>query len=358
MPERTPTAAELRATFDAVDDGTVGLEEELMVLDPETLDLAPRAADVVAMLEGDPRFKIELPAAQLEIVTAPHAGVEAAAAELAMARRALEEGIAGTLRIAGSGLHPFASPRGPLNPGPRYEATRAEYASVATRQLVFGLHVHIAVAGADRALAVYNAMRAHLPLLCAFSANAPFHDGADSGLATLRPRINNLMPRQGIPPPLASWDEYADALRRVRDPRRWWWELRLHPYLGTLELRAPDAQITVADTTAVAAAAHALVGQLVARLDAGEPLPVPETWRIEENRWSAGRHGLDGQMTDVESGERRPTRELLRAALGPEHEAAAPGGAQRQRAIAAEHGLHGLVAHLADAFVSRAAARG
>jgi carboxylate-amine ligase len=358
VPEQTPTAAELRATFDAVADGTVGIEEELMVLDPETLDLAPRAADVVAMLEGDPRFKIELPAAQLEIVTAPHATVAGAAAELANARRALEEAIAGTLRIAGSGLHPFASAHGPLNPGSRYDATRVEYASIANRQLVFGLHIHVAVAGADRALAVYNALRSQLPLLTAFAANAPFHAGADSGLASLRPRINNLMPRQGIPPALASWEEYADALRRVQDPRRWWWELRLHPYLGTVEVRAPDAQTTVADTAAVAAATHALVGQLVTRLDAGEPLPVADSWRIEENRWSAGRHGLEGEMTEPDTGVRGPTRELLRAALGPELEGAAPGGAQRQRAIAAEHGLHGLVAHLADAFVSRAVARG
>jgi glutamate---cysteine ligase / carboxylate-amine ligase len=353
-----PTAAELRATFDAVEDGTVGIEEELMVLDPETLDLAPRAPEVVGLLAGDPRFKLELPAAQLEIVTAPHATVAGAAAELAGARSALEEAIAGTLRIAGSGLHPFASARGPLNPGPHYDATRREHASVASRQLVFGLHVHVAVAGADRALAVHNALRSYLPLLAAFSANAPFHDGIDSGLATLRPRINNLMPRQGIPPVLASWDEYAAALRRVKDVRRWWWELRLHPSLGTVEVRAPDAQITVADTAAVAAAVHAVVTGLAARLDAGEPLALAETWRIEEDRWSAGRHGLDGDLCDLERDVRRPARELADEAFGPEIAATAPGGAERQRAVAAEHGLRGLVAHLADAFVSRAVARG
>ncbi|HEX5619484.1 MAG TPA: glutamate-cysteine ligase family protein, partial [Solirubrobacteraceae bacterium] len=146
MPDSLPTAAELRAAFDRHDAVTVGLEEELMLLDPETFDLWPHANEAVAALD-DPRFKIEMPAAQLEIVTAPHATVADAAAELADARRTL----ARRCCVAGAGAHPFASGVGPLNPGPRYEAIGAEYASVARRQLVFGLHVHVAVRGAERA---------------------------------------------------------------------------------------------------------------------------------------------------------------------------------------------------------------
>jgi carboxylate-amine ligase len=339
-----PTASELRAAFDRHTGVTVGLEEELMLLDASTLDLAPHAHAVVEEL-GDPRFKREMPAAQLEIVTAPHASVADAAAELASARRALTEAVAGRFRLAGAGAHPFASGRGPLNPGPRYEAIGAEYAGVANRQLVFGLHVHVAIPGADRALAAYNALRSYLPDLAALAANAPFYEGRDSGLASVRSRISGLLPRQGVPPALESFEAYAEALRwcGFDDPRQWWWELRLHPTFGTVEIRVPDTQTTITDTAAVATVAHALATRF-----ADDPFPPAESWRIDHNRWAACRHGADAVMTDPVSGEREPTRERLARALGappPELD-----GAARQRALAAEHGLPGLLAALADAF--------
>jgi glutamate---cysteine ligase / carboxylate-amine ligase len=372
VPDSLPTAAELRAVFDDARDGTVGLEEELMLLDAGTLDLAPRAAEVVDGLAGDPRFKLEMPAAQLEIVTAPHATVAAAASELARARADLAAAAgAGDLRVAGAGAHPFAAGLGPLNPGPRYAAIGAEYASVARRQLVFGLHVHVGVRGADRALAAYNALRAHLPDLAALAANAPFYEGADSGLASVRSRISGLLPRQGVPPTLESLEAYADALRwcAFEDPRQWWWELRLHPRYGTVEVRVPDAQATVEETAAIAEVVHALVARLAERHDAGETPPAADSWRIDHNRWSACRHGVDGAMADLASGERRPTRERLAALLdelggcGAARELLdAGGGAARQRAVAAERGLRGLVAWLADGFapapVSPARTRG
>jgi glutamate---cysteine ligase / carboxylate-amine ligase len=349
VPDSLPTAAELRAAFDQHDAPTVGLEEELMLLDAETLDLAPYASEVIGALGGDARFKLEMPAAQLEIVTAPHATVADAAAELAGARRDLAAAAAGRFRVAGAGAHPSAPGAGPLNPGPRYEAIGTEYAAVANRQLVFGLHVHVAIAGAGRALAVYNALRSHLPDLAALAANAPFYEGSDSGLASVRSRISGLLPRQGVPPALESFEAYAEALRwcGFDDPRQWWWELRPHPTYGTIELRVPDTQATVADTAAVADVAYRLILDLAARHDAGEPLPVAESWRIDQNRWSACRHGAHGVMTDPLTGAREPTRDRL-ARLG----APALDGAAHQRAVAAEAGLRGLVAWLADAFVT------
>jgi glutamate---cysteine ligase / carboxylate-amine ligase len=351
VPESLPTADQLRAAFERHAAPTVGLEEELMLLDASTLDLAPRAAEVVGGLDGDPRFKLEMPAAQLEIVTAPHDSVAAAAAALAAARRRLAEAVAGRFRVAGAGAHPFASGSGPLNPGARYEAIGAEYAGVARRQLVFGLHVHVAVGGADRALAVYNALRAHLPELAGLAACAPFYEGRDSGLASVRSRISGLLPRQGVPPALASFEAYADALRwcSFDDPRQWWWELRLHPTYGTVELRVPDTQATVADTAAVAEVAYALMMRLAARHDAGEPLPAAESWRIDQNRWAACRHGLDAVMTDPFTGERATAYDRLARALGADPPRL--DGARRHRALAAEHGLHGLVATLADEFL-------
>jgi carboxylate-amine ligase len=321
-----------------------------MLLDPETLDLAPHAPDVIEALGGDRRFKLEMPAAQVEIVTAPHTTVAEAAHELAQSRAALA---AAGFRLAGAGAHPFASGLGPLNPGPRYEAIGAEYASVARRQLVFGLHVHVAVRGADRALAVYNALRSYLPELAALAANAPFYEGSDSGLASVRSRISGLLPRQGVPPAFESFDAYEQALRwcGFDDPRQWWWELRLHPRLGTVEVRVPDTQRTVAESAALGAVVLALVTHLGERHDAGERLPVADSWRIDQNRWSACRHGLDGEMADLRTGERRPTRERV-AALLDELGVPMPAGdgAARQREIAAVRGLRGLVEWLADGF--------
>jgi glutamate---cysteine ligase / carboxylate-amine ligase len=338
-----PTAAQLRAAFEQHGAATVGLEEELMLLDASSLDLAPHAAEVVEAL-GDQRFKIEMPAAQLEIVTAPHPTVAEAAEELARARADLAAAVNGRFRLAGAGAHPFASGSGPLNRGARYEAIEAEYAGVARRQLVFGLHVHVAMPGADRALAVYNALRSYLPELAALAANAPFYEGHDSGLASVRSRLSGLLPRQGVPPALESFEAYAEALRwcGFGDPRQWWWELRLHPIFGTVEVRVPDTQTTVEETAAVATVIHALVKRLA---ETDEPLPVAESWRIDQNRWSACRHGIEGTMTDLASGERRTTRELLEE-LG----ATPTDRAARQRQVAGERGLRGLVAWMADRF--------
>jgi glutamate---cysteine ligase / carboxylate-amine ligase len=219
---------------------------------------------------------------------------------------------------------------------------------------VFGLHVHVAIRGADRALAVYNALRSYLPELAALAANAPFYEGHDSGLASVRSRISGLLPRQGVPPALDSFDAYAEALRwcGFDDPRQWWWELRLHPVFGTVEVRVPDAQRTVAETAAIAEVVYALATHLADHHDAGEALLVADSWRIDQNRWSACRHGLDGELIDLVTGARRPARDRV-AALVDRLGVAMPAGdgAARQREVASERGVRGLVAWLADGFV-------
>jgi carboxylate-amine ligase len=342
---------------------TVGVEEELMLLDAQTLDLAPRAAEVLERVDGDARFKPELPAAQLEIMLAPAATVGEAAAALAGARADLAEAASGIGVLAGAGAHPFAATEGVLTEAERYEAIAREYGPVARRQLVFGLHVHVAVRPDERALAVYNAIRSYLPLIAALAANAPYYAGEDTGLASVRPKISELLPRQGVPPPLASWEELEDALRWARvDRTQWWWEARLHPDFGTVEVRVPDTQTTVAETGAIAAVVHALVAWLAERHAAGEPLEAAPSWRIAENRWSACRHGLGGTMADLVTGAVAPTRERLAALLddlapvagrvGCASELARANldanGATRQRAVG---GAHEVTAWLAERFL-------
>ena len=355
------TAAALRHAFDAPEPLTVGLEEELMLLDPESLQLAPRAGELLARLDRDPRFKPELPAAHVEIVTPPLPDVGAAVAELAAGRERLAAAAEGLVRPAGAGVHPFSPAEGRLSDGERYDRIRAEYGRVAERQLVCALQVHVAVGGADRTLAVHNALRGYLPEIAALAANAPFLEGADTGMASVRPKISETLPRQGVPPPIESVEALAEELRwgaaagALPEPGFWWWELRPHATFGTLELRVPDAQTTLAEAEGVAAFAHALVRRLAERHDAGEELGVPATWRIEQNRWSACRYGVEGEMADLETGERRPTRDrLLELIEQLGAEAARPlaqrNGAIQQREVAQEHGTAGVARWLAERF--------
>lgn len=354
----------LRARFSTPVAMTVGLEEEVMVLDPDTLDLAPRADAVLAAVDGDRRFKREMPAAQLEAVTAPHLDVATALDELSRARTDLAAVAArhGGLRLAGAGVHPFAAGVGALNASATYDAMQAEFGEIARRQLVFGLHVHVAVGNAERAVAVHDAMREHLPDLAALAANAPFYEGADSGLASVRPVLSDLLPRQGPPPALGSVEGWAETLRWGRAsgalPRgeRWWWELRLNHNFGTLEVRVPDTQATVAETGAVAEVVHRLICHLAARHDAGDlPEPAAE-WRVRENRWSALRHGVDGRLADLRSGRSRPAAERLADLMD---EIGAPAScrtlltdppARRARDVAREAGVRGLVESLTERF--------
>jgi carboxylate-amine ligase len=331
-----PSADELRAAFDEPAPLTIGIEEELMLLDPATLDLAPRAREVLALVEGDDRYKLELPAAQLEIVTPPLAGANEAEEFLLVARRDLAAATSGVVELAAAGVHPFAAGEGVLNEGERYDRTAERYGRIARRQLVFGLQVHVAVRGAERALAVYNGLRNHLPELMALAANAPFYAGQDTGLATIRPKLAELLPRQGVPPALASWDEFADQLEwgeragAVPEPRTWWWELRPHASYGTLELRVPDAQATVGDAGAIVAVAHALAAHLADRHDAGETVVPAPAWRIEENRWSALSRGPRADLADLETGAVQRGGERLHALLDQLEPVARRLGAARQ----------------------------
>jgi glutamate---cysteine ligase / carboxylate-amine ligase len=364
--------ANLRDAFERDGPMTVGLEEELMLLDPDDHDLLARADDVLERLRGDARFKPEMPAAQLEIMLPELCTVGEAAGALARAREDLSAAAGGLGVLAGAGAHPFASVEGELARGARYGAIEREYGAVARRQLVFGLHVHVAVRGADRALAVFNAMRSYLPEIAALAANAPFYSGVDSGLASVRPKLADLLPRQGVPPAAASWEQLEEELRWGRrigaidaSGSGWWWELRLHPVHGTVEVRVPDTQTTVAETAAVASVVHALVADLAGRHSAGEPLAPAPVWRIEENRWSACRHGLDGTLADLRTGELTPTRERLAALLDALEPAAARVGAElagarelvaangaiRQREAGADGGPAAVAAWLARRFL-------
>lgn len=348
-----------------------GVEEEIMALDPVTLDLLPEAPGLVEGL--DERFKTELPASQLEIATHPSQRIDAAASELLACRTQLAGHLRGRARLAAAGVHPFTERLGVLNSGERYDRLLAEYGDVLRQQLVCGLHLHIGLSGPERALAVYNAMRSYLPEISALAANAPIQCGRDTTLASVRPLISGLLPRMGIPPALASWEDYADQLQwgvsteRMGRPAEWWWELRLHAGLGTLEIRVPDAQATVDEAAGVCAFAAAICGWLAARHDAGD-LPEPvASWRINENRWSALRHGLDATFVGLHTPASEPVRRRLerlfdevapfaRQQHGSGHlelarKLAERNGAERQREVFRTGGARGVAEWLAGRFL-------
>ncbi|HMC07125.1 MAG TPA: YbdK family carboxylate-amine ligase [Solirubrobacterales bacterium] len=367
------SAERLEAIFDSPAPLTVGLEEEVMLLDPTSLDLAPRAEEVLARVAGDRRFKAELPASQVEILTDPTDSVEAAIRALAGGRRDLAEAALGLARPATVGVHPFAAAEGKLSSSERYGLVRAEYGRIARCQLVASLQVHVAVGAAEQTLPVYNALRSYLPEIAALAANAAFYRGGDTELASVRPKIAELLPRQGMPPAIENWERFAEELRWgaaagvVIEPRHWWWELRPHPGFGTLEVRVPDAQTTLADAAGIVAVVQALVASLSERHRNGDRLDPAQTWRIDQNRWSAARSGVDGQMADLETGELEPTRDRLRRLLDElepvgrrlgsspflarASRLASSNGAIRQREVARREGVKGLAAWLADHFL-------
>lgn len=378
-----PSAAELRAAFDAAPRLTLGLEEECLLLDPDTLHACPRAGAVLerAAVAGGP-VKAEMPAAQLEIETPPASSVPEAIAALAAGRDALLRAADGIARPAALPAHPFSPVEADITPSARYDAILGEYGRIARVQLVGSLQVHVAIGGAEATLAVHDALRSHLPEIAALAAGAPYYAGLDTGLASVRPKLCDLLPQQGVPDPIGSWERLADAWAwgarsgAVPDPGAWWWELRTHPSFGTLELRVPDVQPTVAAAAAVAAYVHCLVAWLLERHEAGEALHVAPTWRIAHNRWSACRHGVDGSLADLATGERTPTRRLLEMRLatlepharrlGCRDELAACAGllddpiAARHRAAHAEGGVRGVAEWAAAAYgegLDRAASR-
>lgn len=362
-------ADDFRATFDAAADFTLGLEEELMLIDPRTLALAP-AIDQVLRLVDRERCVTELRQSQIELVTGVCESAAEASAELAALRRGVAEALGGRIRLAAAGTHPFSSDWGAVTEGERYREIADEYQWAATRSMACGLHVHVAIRGAERALAVYNALRSYLPELGAIAANSPFHEGRDTGLCSVRSKLNEAYPRAGVPPVFATWEELAEFVAWARrgallpDATHFWWDLRLHPLHGTVELRVADAQTDVADTAAVAGLVHALVVHLAERWDAGGRLPAHDSHRIAENAWRGLRYGVSGWLVDLDTGEPEPTRTRLARLLdelepvghriGCDDELVRArtllggNGADRQRYVAAREGLVGLTRWLVE----------
>jgi carboxylate-amine ligase len=312
-----------REQFEQATDFTVAVEEEFAVLDPETLGLANRFEELQAAAQGtplEPHLVGELIASEVEIRTGRCDTFEEAAGKLGERRVQLFE-LADSLGIAlaATGTHPWSPwQEQRIIDTPHYRRNDEILQYVVWRNNSFGLHVHVAIEGPDRAIAVCNALRNYLPELLALSASSPFVENVNSGLHSARTQIfTRMFPRCGIPDAYDGWDGFERYVRFLYDTgsidehTQLWWSVRPHLAFPTVEIRICDAQPDLAEARSLAALCHALTVRLARALDEGEPLPDHSRRLIEENLWRAIRYGLSGELIDLSTGEVRPAREHL-----------------------------------------------
>ncbi len=304
---------------------TVGIEEELMILDPESLDLAQEIEPLLAAVpeEWEGQVKPELFSAVLEIATRPCAGVNEAGAELAQLR-ALVAGLAGErgLAIGAAGTHPFARWEDQeIVDRPRYRELIDNLGYIARRELIFGTHTHVAIEGADRAVYVADGIRRYLPLLLALSTNSPFWRGHATGMMSSRVPVFRAFPREGIPPHYGTWEIYSHRVETmmrsgaIEDYTFLWWDVRPHPKLGTVETRVCDQQTSLEGTLALAALIASLARRLSLLYDAEEPLVEYPSELIDDNKVRAAMRGMEGQLVDFRAGHHVPAPELAKRLL-------------------------------------------
>src|SRR6476619_801961 len=303
---------------------TLGIEEELMIVDAETLELVNGIETMLESMpatEGD--VKPELMESVLEVSTTPCKDTREASDQLRELRRSVQATAhAHGLAIGSAGTHPFAMWEDQrIVARSRYRDLIAALRFVARQELIFGQHVHVAVDDPDKAIHVANGMRVHLPLLLALSANSPFWRADATGLLSTRTPIFRAFPRVGIPPRYDNWADYVKrvdfmkATRAIQDYTYFWYDVRPHPKFGTVEVRVMDGQTRVEHTLGLAAMVQALVKELSEHYDAGKKLARFPYEMLDENKFIAVRHGLDAELVDLPKSTRVPARTLARRVL-------------------------------------------
>ena len=315
--------AQSRASFEAVPDFTVAVEEEFALLDPETLDLTNRFEELQAAAPGtelDGHLVGELIASEVEVRTG-RCETFAEAAALIGERRDQLRALADPLGIglSAAGTHPWSPwQEQRIIDTPHYRRNDELLRYVVWRNNTFGLHVHVGINGPDRAIRVCSALRAYLPELLALSASSPFVEGVNSGLHSARTQIfTRMFPRCGVPDALGGWDEWERYVRflyetgSITEHTQIWWSVRPHLAFPTVEIRICDAQPDVAESRSLAALVYSLTARIARALDEGESLPELPHRLIEENFWRAIRYGLSGELLDFDRGVAVPARTRL-----------------------------------------------
>jgi glutamate---cysteine ligase / carboxylate-amine ligase len=320
-----------REQFEAATDFTLAVEEEFAILDAETLGLVNRFEEMAAIAPGtelEEHLVGELIASEVEVRTGPCATFAEAAETMIERRNQLLE-LAGRLGLAlcGAGTHPWSPwQEQRIIDTPHYRRNDEILRYVVWRNNTFGIHVHVAIRGPDRAIAVANAMRCYLPELLAFSASSPFVEGVYTYLHSARSQtFTKMFPRCGVPDAFDGWADFERYVRwlyatgSVTEHTQLWWSVRPHLAFPTVETRICDGQPEIGEAIALAALVYALTVRLARAVDEGEPLPAYSHRLIEENFWRAIRHGLQGDLIDLaaypDRARVRPAREALEELL-------------------------------------------
>jgi len=322
------TGSVLDHAFGRGDPYTLGVEEEYQLLDGQTLDLVQHIEtmlDAVAGHELEERINPELMQSVIEITTPVCRTPADVMQELVKLRSYVIEVAHGQgMRVGSAGTHPFSLfERQRITAKDRYRALIDQMQYIARRELIFGMHVHVAVDDPEKAIKVVNGLLPHIAPLLALSASSPFWRGEPTGLASSRQMVFSAFPRSGPPPRFRDYADYAEVVGQlessgcISDYTSIWWDIRLHPRLGTVEIRICDAVTRVEDAVAIAAYCQALVKQLSETYEAGEEIPSHHRILTSENKWLAARYGLEAPVMDLATGARNrvPVAQLIRRTL-------------------------------------------
>jgi carboxylate-amine ligase len=310
--------------FNASAGSSLGVEVELQLVDQGSRELRSGASEILGRLEKErgephPKAKNELMESNIEIVTGICSTVADARADLEttladVATVAQDLGLA----LLCAGTHPFSDwAAQDITPNDRYRRLVDEMQWTARRLAIFGIHTHVGVRSAEKAIAIANALTGYIPHFLALSASSPWFEGRDTGLASSRCKVFEGLPTAGLPQILGGWDEFSELMttlisaRAISSIREIWWDIRPHPNFGTVELRICDGMPTMTEITCVAALAQCLVEWLDSLIDRGYTLPCPKPWLVGQNKWRAARHGLDAEIIVDEEGTLAPLREVI-----------------------------------------------
>lgn len=304
---------------------TLGVEEEYQVIDPSTRELTSHEQRIVeiANKEWKDKAKAEMHQAVVEVATDICADIQEARNQICSMRQIISD-IAKSLnlRIGAAGTHPFSAWQKQLiTPNPRYDEIVQELQDAARSNLIFGLHVHVGIPDRNMALHIANSIRYFLPHLFALSTNSPFWEGRNTGFKSFRTKVFDKFPRTGIPDyfeSIAEYDNYVNLLIKTRcidNAKKIWWDIRVHPFFPTIEVRICDIPMRADETLAITALIQAIVAKLYKLREANLNFMIYKRALINENKWRASRYGIEGKLIDFGKETEVETRILINQLL-------------------------------------------
>jgi carboxylate-amine ligase len=300
---------------------TLGVEEEYMVIDPETRELKShehQIVDLAAKTIGD-NVKAEMHQAVVEVGTGICKTVDEAHAEIRILRKTVSDVAKSIgLRIGAAGTHPFSHwSTQMITPNPRYHEIVNEMQEAARSNLIFGLHVHVGISDKNTAIHIMNTVRYFLPHIYALSTNSPFWEGRNTGFKSFRTKVFDKFPRTGLPDYFNDWDDFKNYVNLliktncIDNAKKIWWDVRVHPFFDTIEFRICDVPMLIEETIAITAILQALVAKLYKLRLQNMSFIVYNRALLNENKWRASRYGIDGKLIDFGKQAEVDTRLLI-----------------------------------------------